>query len=313
MRDLVFDVIQPGMKTSFAVDRFNQELPTAIRERGDSKKTRQELARQIVKEADSHFSGEHNKRSMLETNRFMAKLYFSPEARRFWQAALLSPTWQREHIVVSKRLGQSFLTEKFQKKLGMEDIRYTKRTYQKYALRAIGLIGAMDMYNYMATQQQDGEGKHLWQNPEGKKMSVRAWWDEPSYVLTDKNGKERTIKGGPGYIKPLKSIFEVAEWFDDPTKKVAHKLAPMFSWIMKQFPVGAGYGSRYKGYDLPKRSKDFIFDVWTPITVDMAEGWIRGQKSGMGTILPFFGMPVSKAKEDKKTKRQGNFLSRRKK
>lgn len=292
MRDFIFNVVQPGMKTSFAVDMYNKLLPKYM-EKG---LTKEQLARDVVKKADGHFSGEHYKRALLETNRFMVKSYFSPEMRRWWQRMLLSPTWQREHLLVAKNVTKSFMPDKFIKKLGLEEIGPIKSQYRRYALGGIMMVGAADLYNYMTTLQMDGEGKHLWENPKGKGFAIRARWDEPDYKTTDKNGKTRTIKGGSGYIRPLKSVFEIAEWFAKPADKLSYKLSPAMSALLAQFPVGAGFGSRYEGWDLPKRTKDFLFDVATPITVNQFTDWYKGRKSTPGAVLPFFGMPTSKVK-----------------
>ena len=161
----------------------------------------QQCAREVVQKADGHFSGEDYKRSLLETNRMMAKLYFSPEARKWWQAVLLSPTWQREHLLVAKNVAKSFMPNsmierwnKMAPKLQMAELGPIKSQYRRYALGGTLMIGAVDLWNYMATQKMDGEGKHIWQNPPGKGFAVRAWWDEPGYITTDKNGVEKLWK-----------------------------------------------------------------------------------------------------------------------
>ncbi len=309
MRDFIFNVVQPGMKTSFADMQFRKLLPRYLKKAGETMTAEKVMvryeqgkpvpvsarvcARDVVKKSDGHFSGEHYKRSLLETNRFMVKLYFSPEAKKFWQAALLSPTWQREHLLVAKNVAKSFMPDSMIKKLGMEEIGLIKSQYRKYALGGIMIVGAVDLWNQMSTQVMDGESKHIWENPEGKGFAVRAWWDEPDYTITTKNGQRRTIKGGPGYIRPLKSLFEVAEWGKDPIKKVSYKLSPMVSAIGQQL-----FGIRgYKGIeDIPERLWDFTFDVTTPIVVDQAILAAEGKKAIPGVVTSFFGMPASKAK-----------------
>lgn len=125
IRDFIFNVVQPGMKISFADMQLRKLLPEYLKQAGE-KITAEEVlarvekglpvpdaalkcAREVVQKSDGHFSGEHYKRSLLETNRFMAKLYFSPEARKWWQTALLSPTWQREHLLVAKNVAKSVM------------------------------------------------------------------------------------------------------------------------------------------------------------------------------------------------------------
>lgn len=292
MRNFIFDVVQPGMKTSFAVDTYNKILPKYLRKGLTEKRA----ARDAVKAADGHFSGEHYKRALLETNRWMSKMYFSPEARKFWQRTLLSPTWQREHLLVGKNVAKSFMTDKMIKRLGLENIGPIKAEYRKYALGAIAMVGAVNMWNLMSTQRMDGKAKHLWQNPKSKGFAVRAWWDEPSYTLTDKNGKTRTIRGGPAYIRPLKSVFELAEGATDPIKKASYKIAPFLQAIINQFPNNKF--RRYGGaLDIPKRTLDFVTDVSTPIVADQFADWVKDKKTFWSVTAPFFGMPVSKVKK----------------
>ena len=314
MRDFIFDYVQPGMKTSFSDMQLNKMLPRYLKDTGwtaedaikawDTGATMpkvvkdrvQQCAREVVQKADGHFSGEHYKRSLLETNRTMVKLYFTPEARIRWQAALLSPTWQREHLLVAKNIAKSFMPDTMIKKLGMAEMGPIKSQYRRYLLGGIMMIGAVDAWNYMATEEMDGEGKHIWDNPKGKGFAVRAWWDEPDYITTDKNGTEKYIKGGPAYIRPLKSLFEIAEWTYDPFLKIGYKFSPIVTAIGEQF-----FGlKKYEGLpDIPKRTMDFIKDVSTPITIDQAIRLHEGKQSLGATVFPFFGMPVSKKKEDR--------------
>jgi hypothetical protein len=152
----------------------------------------------------------------------------------------------------------------------------------------------------MITQQMDGTAKHLWQNPEGKKFAVRAPWDEPAYNITDKNGVTKHIRGGPAYIRPLKSVFEVAEWGADPVQKFIYKLSPMVSGIGTQL-FGSEYRKGYKGIgDIPRRTRDFVLDVSTPIVIDQVIDAAEGKKTPQSAVLPFFGFPVSKLKTKKK-------------
>jgi hypothetical protein len=290
MRTFIFDVVQPGMKTSFALDTYQKILPKYI-EKG---LTKEQAARDAVKAADGHFSHEHYKRSLLESNRWMVKNYFYPEARKWWQRALLSPTWQREHLLVAKNVAKSFLPDKMIKKLGLEEVGAIKKEYRKYAAGALAMITAVDMYNLMATQAMDGEAKHIWENPEGKGFSARAMWNEPSYTITTRDGKERKITGGAAYFRPLKSVYEVAEWGKDPIKKFSYKLSPTFTAVGKQlFP--SKYRREYEGLpDIPRRVKDLVMDTSTPIQADQMISYAKGKKSIPSAILPFVGFPTSK-------------------
>jgi len=312
IRDFIFNVVQPGMKISFADMQLRKLLPEYLKQAGE-KITAEEVltrvekglpvpdaalkcARDVVQKSDGHFSGEHYKRSLLETNRFMAKLYFSPEARKWWQAALLSPTWQREHLLVGKNVAKSFMPDSMIKKLGMQEMGPIKSQYRKYALGGTMIVGAVDLWNQMATYEMDGESKHIWENPQGKGFAVRAWWNEPDYQSTDKNGKKRTVKGGPAYIRPLKSLFEVAEWSHDPFRKFSYKLSPMVTAIGEQIWGQRGYGAVES---IPKRAWDFIMDVSTPIVFDQALSVAQGKRLPEGAVTSFFGMPSSKGKFDK--------------
>lgn len=306
MRDFIFDVVQPGMKTSFYYDTYMKYRPKYNewgRKRGmTEKKIDQFVARKAVEAADGHFSGEHYKRSMLETNRFMAKMYFSPEARVWWQRLLLSPTWQREHLLVFKNVVKSFMPDSMIRKLGMSEMGPMKSAFREYALGATTIIGAADLWNQMSTYQMDGEAKHLWENPPGKGFAVRAWWDEPDYTVTDKNGKKRTIRGGPAYFRPLKSVFEIAEFATDPIRKIGYKLSPFMAAVGRQFWPSV-YQKQYEGWgDMDRRLWDFITDVGSPIAAERGALVIKGQRRPEAGLMPFFGFPTSRVRNvSKKT------------
>jgi len=306
MRDFIFEYVQPGMKASFG-DYLLRKVLTKDLEKTPYKyedimkmyeegkplpKVALDSVRDVVQKIDGHFSGEDFKRGMLESSRFMTKLYFTPEARVKWQAALLSPTWQREHLMVAKNVAKSFMTDKMIEKLGRRPMGAIKAEYRKYALGATMMIGSVDMWNYMATQQMDGKAKHIWENPPGKGFSVRAWWDEPAYNKKDKNGKIIHVPSAHAYIRPLKSVFEVAEWVHDPIAKASYKIAPMVTAVGEQMfnPT-----RKYVGLpDIPKRIWDFIIDTTTPIVADQLIKTIKKQQSVKATVLPFVGLPVSR-------------------
>ena len=315
MRDFIFDVVQPGMKVSFADMQFRKLLPRYLK---DAKETMtaeevmrrvknnepipeaaKQCAREVVQKADGHFSGEDYKRSLLETNKWMVNAYFTPKARKFWQALLLSPTWQREHLLVAKNVAKSFMPNSMIKKLGMSEMGAIKSQYRKYALGGIMIVGAVDLWNQMSTFAMDGERKHIWENPEGKGFAVRAWWDEPDYVIENEDGSERVVKGGAAYFRPLKSLFEVAEMAHDPITKFSYKISPVVSAIGEQFwhapwKYKEGWG------DIPERLKDFALTTTAPIIATQAVPVFKGQKHPMGAIMPSFGFPTSKVKADYK-------------
>lgn len=315
MRDFIFDVVQPGMKASFADMQFRKLLPRYLK---DAKETMtaeevmrrvknnepipeaaKQCAREVVQKADGHFSGEDYKRSLLETNKWMVNAYFTPKARKFWQALLLSPTWQREHLLVAKNVAKSFMPNSMIKRLGMSEMGAIKSQYRKYALGGIMIVGAVDLWNQMSTFAMDGERKHIWENPEGKGFAVRAWWDEPDYVIENEDGSERVVKGGAAYFRPLKSLFEVAEMAHDPITKFSYKISPVVSAIGEQFwhapwKYKEGWG------DIPERLKDFALTTTAPIIATQAVPVFKGQKHPMGAIMPSFGFPTSKVKADYK-------------
>jgi hypothetical protein len=166
------------------------------------------------------------------------------------------------------------------------------------------IIGAVDLWNYNASLIMDGEGKHLWQNPTGKGFAARAWWNEPAYTIQDKNGRYKYIPEAPAYIRPLKSVFEVAEWAHDPVLKLGYKLSPVLSALGEQL-----FGQKkYVGLpDIPERALDFIVDSSTPIVVDQAIRTAQGKQSIQATALPFIGMPVSRLKQmNYKSNPEGN-------
>jgi hypothetical protein len=313
-RSWLFDYVQPGMKISFAHDTFNKLLPrylkkynpevtlaTARAEIESGKVATDAIlraARDAVKAADGHFSHEHIQRSLLETNKWMVKLYFLPEARKFWQRILLSPTWQREHLLVAKNVAKSFMPDKAIRRLGMEEIGPIKEEYRRYLYTGLAIVGAADAYNLTTTLQMDGKAKHLWQNPKGKGFAVRAPWNNPGYTVIGKDGRERHIQGGPAFIRPLKSLFEVAEFTSDPVKKLGYKLSPIIQALAGVFFPGT-FDEKHEGIaGMPAQTRDFILDLTTPISVSQALDAFRGRKTPQAALLPFFGFPVSKVKEN---------------
>lgn len=310
-RDFTFDIVQPGMKMSMADFLLNKYLPKYMEKTGWSAEqvmkayekgekmppaieTRmRQCAREVVQKVDGHFSGEDYKRGLLETNRFMADLYFSPEAKKFWQMALLSPTWQREHLLVAKNVAKSFMPNSLIKKLGMSEMGPIKGAYRRYALGAALMISAVDMWNYMSTGVMDGKSVHMWDNPEGKKFGVRAWWNEPAYIDYNKDGERIYHPPARAYIRPLKSVFEVAEGTTNIVHKVSNKLAPLPKAVGEQFFGSKKYGGTT---DMPNRAKDFMLDLALPMMANQVIMAAQGKQSAKAALLPFFGMPVSREK-----------------
>jgi len=361
-RKIIFDYIQPGMKASFAHDMYHKLLPKYLEQAQNKKsqfygetreKTEERLARDVVEKADGHFSGEHYKRATLESTEWMAKMYFSPTARRMWQAILLSPTWQREHFLVVKNIAKSFMTDSAIKKLGMKEMGAIKGQYRKYFYVALLTIMAVDMWNYQTTEREDGEGRHLWENPKGKGFAMRLPYDDPpteypvkdsdklrkiystlalsqingndkefkhALLLLDKEGKTldkkylslvrsaiekgddipemtRTVPGGPAYVRPLKSTFEVAEWFSDPVKKSGNKVSPLISVIFDQITA-----PEYKYPDswgsMPDRALDIVGDVIIPMSFGGPYDVYKGKKNVLSGSIGIVGFPTSKMRPE---------------
>jgi len=293
----LFEVVQPGMKASFAWDEFHKQWPEAQR-RGISK---EQLAREVVKEADSFFSGEDYKRALLESNAWMAKYYFSATARKTWQMSLISPTWQREHIIAFKRSIQSVLPKSVSTKLGLEDMSsIMRRRYQKYVAGAASMYAVANLYNWMMTKKMDGEGKFMWQNP--NMWAVRMPWNTPAYEYTDASGRKHTVPSRPAYIRPFKSIIEVPEFIlghgfktdedtgkytalsvssgiaDNMFRKFSYKLMPMISASVDiMFP---SYG---QSLNVPRDAAKWLIEVGSPIV--STQVWEAGLGKALGKVV----------------------------
>ena len=320
IRDFTFGYVQKGMKIAFVHDKFMKLLPEYLDGTGmraeealnawdkeiklpeEVEKQLFKCARQSVLIGDNLFSGGDYKRNMLESSRWMINLYYKPEARKIWQNLLLSPTWQVKHIQTAVNVFESFIPESMAKKIGIEDMGVIKKEYRKYALGAMMVLGATNMWNYMATQQMDGKGKHMWENPPGKKFAVRAWFNYPKYSKIDRSGNIKHYDAGPGYIRPIKSLFEVAEWGEDPFQKFSYKIAPPINAIASQFfnPI-----RRYEGWDLYRRAIDFSRDSSMPITLDAALRYDKGEVPGEAIFVPVVGAGVSKLKVEQHKKEIG--------
>jgi len=191
------------------------------------------------------------------------------------------------------------MTDKMIQRLHLQELGPIKADYRRYAIGAAALISAASMYNYMATEEMDGEGKQIWENPKGKGFAVRALWNEPSYTITTRDGKTKTIPGGAAYFRPLKSVFEVAEWVSDPFKKAGYKLSPGVTAVAEQF-FPSKYRREYEGLeDIPRRALDFTLEVGTPIMTSQIARALKGERKPLTAALPFFGFPTSKEVEKK--------------
>jgi len=289
MSKLLFEVVQPGMKTSYVYDSFIRGWPKA-QKRGLS---RREWARECVKSGDAFFSGEDVKRAMLESHRLTAKLYFSPGARRAWQMLFLSPTWQRQHLLTFGRVGKALLNKGTAPQL-----------YQRYFAGAVALYGAANYMNWLWTKEMDKKGRFMFENEFSKQTRIRAPFNYPD--------------GRAAYFRPFKSILEVPDFArhayeqmfkegDPPTEGIMGKLSPVFNATAQAFGL-TGY-KRYGGllgkYEkniggLGKRAVDWTVDIAMPITFSQWRRVIEGNLPWQGGVLGSFGLPVSKEHKEKK-------------
>jgi hypothetical protein len=273
---LIFEVIQPALKTAWAKDEFiarSKKFPTMPKD---------QLARQVVKAADSFFSGEDVKRAGLEAGELMNKIYFSPGAKKAWRAAFLSPTWQREHLLIGKRGVQSWLPEKWAKSLGFkEDISATKGIYRRYAFNAALTYTGFNLINYITTKKMDGQGKFMLANPKGYEFSIRMPYN-------DKNGNAV-------YVRPAKSLFEIPEITWDllhaDLSKVASKLNPMVPAVVHQLYPAYGQTPNWL-----ERGGQALQDIGLPITGQSMLAAAQGKKQLPDVLLPFLGFPTARYK-----------------
>lgn len=292
MRDFIFDIVQPGMKISFAFDKLHLLLPKYLKGTGITPQQAiadfaagkrvypkvLECARDVVRKADGHFSGEHYKRALLETNRMMVRSYFSPEVRKAWQASLISPTWQREHLLVAKDVAKSLIPNKVLRKMGMREIGPIRHEYQKYLGGALGIVAGVNLYNYMMTEKMDGKGKHLWQNPDSYGFAVRAPWN--------------SVKGEPVYFRPLKSLFEVAEFLDKPRQKFSYKLAPWISVLANIFWPDHYHKEVKEWGDVPAKVGEVAEELALPISASQWKSYAEGYKSPESAAMNTLGFPT---------------------
>jgi hypothetical protein len=300
---LIFDHIQPNLKWYFAYNEMNSKLMEIPgfdwSDAAFSKPEVQQMARQITRQADHFFSGEDIKLAGLESSAWLNKYYFSPVARQFWTNFLISPTWQRMHILAAKDVGKSIVGETVSRKLGAkESIQYTKASSLRYFASVIAALGMADAINYYSHKKLDGEGKHMWENPDGYGFTPRLPFNSPT--------------GQPMYTRVFKSETEVAEMINaarkGTTAKFVSKISPLPIAVIHQFfPT---YPNQYeKGFT--ERIKQVEKDLGEPLGLSAGIRYAvqAGTKEATGkellgkpsedyefmsqTLLPFLGAPVS--------------------
>jgi hypothetical protein len=308
----LFEYLVPNMKWYVAHKNFEsalRKLPDFDwSEEAFKRKDVEDMARQVVRQTDRFYSGEDVKRAGLESTALMNKMYYSPLARKLWAGALISPTWQKAHILAAKDVAKSIIGDAASQRLGAkQSISATKGRYLTYFGSVLTAMGISDAINYYNTKEQDGQGKHVWENPEGQGFSIRMPWNSP--------------EGKQVYSRPFKSEIEVAEMLNSLKKVATGTLEsgnPLSKFISKASPVvGAGvhqvfppYPGQFKKGAWP-RLKQLASDIGTPIGVGTGGEYLAktaaekiAGKPVLGkpdpdfdfitkTLMPFFGSPTS--------------------
>lgn len=256
MSKLIFGLVRVGLKNAYAHDTYGKMEPRYIERAEQQKgspltpverlKAQNEAARMTVERADNLFSGEDSRMGALEASNFVTKYYFNPKAQRVWNNALISKTWQREHMLEAKNVLKSLAMPQTMGPIAREHL--------KQVAGVAIMMGTADLYNYFMTQWMDGEGHNLWDNPSGSRFSIRAPWNEPD--------------GSAAYIRPFKAITEVPEviaalWpseHGDIVDKLSHKVHPVVQAGVNQF----AFSDKHKSGML-ERGKQLVED-FAPIS-----------------------------------------------
>lgn len=295
---LIFSIVRTGLKNSYAYDTYLKMEPRYIaraeKKLGRTLKpqelqaVRDEAGRMVVERASNLFSGEDMQMGALEASKYTTKYYFSPEARRIWQKALISPTWQREHMLEFKNLFKSFLRP--------SDLGPIYSEHIKQFFGVVTMMGVADLFNYFLTQKMDGEGKHLWENPGGKAFSIRLPWNEPDFEteVQRKDGSTyiRTTPGGAAYVRPFKAITEVPEVIQAATEgkiidKLESKAHPAIHAVAHQF------SPQMRDPSLADRASQLAADA-APIAVTNPIKVAKGERNLWDLIPILIGAAVQK-------------------
>lgn len=293
LTDWMFNELTPGLKMMTAYNELSRLLPE-YQKRGLSNDV---AARDVVRKVDAMYSHEDVKLAALESSRIMAEMYYAPKARKAWQMAFISPTWQKAHAQMFGRSVASLVPDAVRAKMGLDPKHPISKTYQEYVMGAGAVYAAANLYNYITTKQMDGEGKFLWQQED--KFSVRAPYNEPD--------------GAKAYFRPLKSIFEVPEFLGSPLEKTGSKLAPIWSSTARLFEMGWNYRDRMEDERTSlDKGIEFATDVATPISfgnLDIGDAGRRildvtgiyedstlgtPRKSVQSRVIGGFGIPTSR-------------------
>lgn len=203
--DFTFNVVHPGIKVYSTMLDFERLISEQEEKTGKQLNDEQKnaIAQKVVTFNNALFSGEDYRTALLLSNEWMARNWYSPEARKKWQNILLSPTWQKEHLQMAKDAFKAFTT-------GRKDL--DAHLYRRYIWGALSIYATANLYNWVMTKRMDGKGKFMIQNPNA--FTVRMPWN--------------TSDDHKVYAHPLKSIFEIPEFLSDPAGKAISKLAPFY-------------------------------------------------------------------------------------
>jgi hypothetical protein len=308
IRDFTFKTVRENLKRTMARSIYEGKLADAQK----AGLTQDQWGREVVKRVDSLFSGEDAKRGMLESGQFMQKLYWNATSKKVWQASMISPTWQREHLLDAKRIMQSVLPDVVTRKVGMAEQMspLIKGQYRKGLYGAIALMGAADLYNYMMTLNMDGKGTHLWNNPKGYMFSVRAPWNNPD--------------GRQVYFRPFKSIVEIPEAVISTAQGDASKFTGKLSaWIQgAAHQIKPNYGEFQGGKEgtrlaregksptLPvvikkysERAAAFAQDTGMPFSLGSIGPVVQGKEKPVQIVTDIIGLSTNSPKLRKVARR----------
>lgn len=302
-----FHTVGNNLKVAMAYDQFLKLLPKWEKKVGPElsmEQARRRAAREAVVFSDRLFSHEDFRMAMLESGKAMVNFYYSTTARTTLHSLLISPQWQKQHIMAFAEGVKSLNPVQIIKDIKNGSDTPSANLYRRYMAGIGASFAIMDMYNYAMTQYMDGEGKHNFENPEGHGFHVRAPWNNPD--------------GTTAWIRPFKTAFEVPEAIVallaagknigqsimgdevefDAAKlgKFTNKMNPWFASFFANFKFDVdAFGNKiYEKRGLADRIADFVIDVYEPITLSQFAEVAKRHKAPIGAVLSLLGFPVSK-------------------
>ncbi len=281
MTKLTFDVVHRGLSVGMGLDKFRRFVSEAEGKlnRPLTEAEKINMGYKAVDFVNNTLSGTDVKSAMLHSTEWMAKYWYDPTARKAWQLAFLSPSWQRAHIAIAKEIVKSIA----------HPTEVGASAYRGYVYGALGVYAMANLYNYIMTKDMDGEGKYMFQN--ANPWAIRMPWNNPD--------------GSAVYGRVLKSIFEIPEVIEDPLGRAYAKLSPALS-----------AGLRFYKDKLIKSNadlaKDFAKDLLMPMGIQRAEEAFKGKVHPLTGIAPVVGVPVSASKAHSEAEVQASKYMRKK-